>query len=504
MRSLSFLIAAAVAVVLATPLHADEITLKSGEKILDCKVIKKTDDKWRVELVDGKKIWIEVGDIVTHIEKETVGDEFDKRAKELDKKDVAGMIALGRWGLEKGVNVEAKKLLAKVVKLDSENAEARELLGHKKCDDGKWRYGSALETYERKKMEGEYKARGWVKLDDEWVPPSVAARRKAGLVEHEGRWVTKEDQGRLAKGDTWLGNDWYSKEELARIEAGEIREGGSWKSIEELDKLHRDPTNPWVLQSEHFVVLGPIGFKSNILVLEQAEKIWKHAAELFGDEPVCFDRATRIPIFITRDQASYAKTCNSVQPKPGPRQDAYCSCRGAICASRQGVIAYWYNADFTSQWIRHAASQAIMDRLWGYDRLGSNGFEALGAYFEACAKDGRFGPTAATHQYLTGWNLEDASPFAALTEVKVSLGQHNGTEIDRMWARAGYAMHWIIENYRPAFDAWMLEFQTGKATHKELIEGVKAASGMTDDQILEDFRRRLKTFQREYRTPPGL
>jgi hypothetical protein len=502
MRSVALGSLLALTMILTTTARADEIKLKNGDVLKDVEVLKKTEKRWRILHLDGNKSSIKATDVVSHVEKPTPRAEFEKRVAALGRKDLAGMIEVGRWGLDQGITLDAKKLLVKARKLDKDNAEVNELLGYKLGEDGRWRSGRSLEAYEKKQREAELKARGWVKVKGEYVSPSMAKRLNAGLVEHEGRWVTKADKKRLEKGEFWYANGWYTKDDRARLDKDELRENGKWMSIDDLNAAHRDVANPWVLESEHFVLQSNGKFKSAMRLLKQAEFLWKPVTTLLGEEPACWDRGTRIPIFMATSQKDYAAACNATNP--GQRQDRYCSNLGGINVANQGVFTYWYSLDYTAQWVRHGGSQAILDRLYGYTKLKSNGYEAMGAYFEAFTGGDKYWPTSIHHEHLTNWMKSGkASPVAALNEIVLAPAPESSRVVESMFTRAGYAMHWIIENHRPVFDAWLADFTQGKSSHVELIEALKKAIG-DETKMLETFRKDLAKMVGDWKSPPNL
>lgn len=491
-------------VLAASVLYADDIKLKNGDVLKDVEVTKKTEKTWKLLLLDGNRKSIKATDVVSHIEKPTPRVEFKERLGKVGRKDLKGMIELGRWGLETGITKDAKKLLVKARKLDKNNEEVNALLGYKRGDDGKWRSGRSLEAYEKKKRDAELKARGWVKVKGEYVSPAMAQRLNAGLVEHEGRWVTKDDKKKLEKGLQWFANDWYSGDELKRVEEKkELREGGKWVSIDDLNEKHREEVDPWILQSEHFVLMSNGKYKSAMKLLKQAELLWGPVTKTLGDEPACWNRATRISIFLATTQAKYAEACNKAVDRPDQRMNAYKQNIGGICVPDQGVFTYWYNLDYSAQWIRHGGSQAILDRLYGYNRLKSNGYEALGAYFEGFTGGDRYHWTSIMHGHVLEWLKQKPDPIAALNGIEVKMQPVSARAVEFMFVKAGYTMHWIIENHRPVFDAWLKTFVMGKSRHTELIAAVTEAAG-GEEAWQKAFRKDLEKAAKSWKQPAAL
>ncbi|MCA9320319.1 MAG: hypothetical protein KDB53_06275, partial [Planctomycetes bacterium] len=333
----------ALLLVASASLRADEITLKSGEVISNCRVLKKSERSWRVELLDGNRRVIKVEDIESHVEGKTLADEFEEREKALDRKDFEGMAKLGKWGLENGVKKHAISLLNKVLKRDKDNEEIRLSLGHVKCDDGKWRYGNALEKYEANKRGEELAALGWTKVKGEWLDPYSARAASKGLVrDEEGIWRTKDDLKELAKGKFWHQGAWHPEEDRAKLEDDMIFEKGAWHKISDLDEGHRTEENPWVLESDHFVFRAPLSHKNANYFIEMLEANWPVLVELFGDQPLMIGTADKIDITMVKSNDDYRRVSDRF---PGDdRSITYSSRYGAYYADGPGAILGYYHS----------------------------------------------------------------------------------------------------------------------------------------------------------------
>ncbi|HOX06962.1 MAG TPA: hypothetical protein PK280_11220 [Planctomycetota bacterium] len=144
--------------------RADTITLANGNTIEGKATVE--GDRVKVQLGEG---WVFLPkDQVKWIEKgETPLDVYAIRYGALDPKDVAGRLKLAAWCREKSLDSRNELLLNEVLALDSNDAEARRLLGY-------------------------------VQYQGKWV--TVDERNLAmGLVEFEGKWYSPEALVELIK-----------------------------------------------------------------------------------------------------------------------------------------------------------------------------------------------------------------------------------------------------------------------------------------------------------------
>lgn len=152
--------AAAIFLLLALPLRADEVELISGDTITDCKVVE-----------DGEYLKISKGGITRNVhrsevkkwtKKPTLDEMFQEKKGQLRADDLAGTVTLAKWCATVGLPPRAKEMWARVLELDADHAEARAALGYRKVADR------------------------WLTEDEE-----MTAR---GLVKFRGRWVSPEER----------------------------------------------------------------------------------------------------------------------------------------------------------------------------------------------------------------------------------------------------------------------------------------------------------------------
>jgi hypothetical protein len=195
MRNL--LLGVTLAGLLAAPALADVVTLTDGSK-REGKVVRENDTEVVLQVTQGR-LSAEITfkrDEVRSIERgataaEQTLAEVERRRSALKDKDTAGWLGYAQWlDRQAGFSRDAREAWEKVLKLDPENAAARERLGYRKIG-GKW-------------------------LTEE---EAMAAQ---GLVLVNGRWVKPEEK--KAAGDAGAANAADNKAEDIKIAlAEEIR-----------------------------------------------------------------------------------------------------------------------------------------------------------------------------------------------------------------------------------------------------------------------------------------
>jgi hypothetical protein len=109
-------------------------------------------------------------------------EEFNKRWSSLPDNNADAAFELGLWCEDRGHSAQAQKCFEKTVSIDPDHAVAREKLGHL-FYGGKW-YTNA-EDY--------YKARGFVKFKEDWMPKEDKEKIEQGLVKlPDGSWVPRD------------------------------------------------------------------------------------------------------------------------------------------------------------------------------------------------------------------------------------------------------------------------------------------------------------------------
>ena len=448
------------------PVFADDIVMKDGTKYLDVDVVRKKGDKWTLETVEGRSRRIKASEIATHEVKTSTRSEFETRLATLEKKDLPGMIALAKWALDRNARAMATKLLGKVIRIDRHNTEARKLLGHELVD-GKWLKGRALEKYKAKQEAERYRARGFVQVKGEWVDPFTAKCLKAGLELHDDEWRTPDTIARMKKGLIRADDGrWYNAEEQKKLAQGMRKVGKKWKSITKLNEKRRESNgdDPWVLQSDHFIVAGLLSHAVLKKTLDDIESMWKPMLELFGDAPVAVLPKNKLRVVFVKDIDAYRGVSNSVRNE-----------RAAHTSSNHGVFlnprdntayTYYFDTTFRGQWSRHGACHAFLAGLDSWEDLRSPMVEAFGAYFESF-RGGKYKPGDVELRQLLADGVKLGKPRSEFSRFDV-------TDREKAYYRLGFVMHYMLEKHRDAVDDWMPGFIRGESNYHQLMDVVEA------------------------------
>lgn len=158
----------AAVLALAAVAAADEVLLESGGKLVgratrvgEDVVVKTPTGEFRVPASQVKSI----------TPGRTVWDEYDDKVKAADAKDAKSQLDLGDWCKQKGLTTESRRHWKKAIEIDPDQADARARLGFIRYED-RWLTNDEY-----------YKARGFVKVGNEWIPEDEARRRDAEKIQ---------------------------------------------------------------------------------------------------------------------------------------------------------------------------------------------------------------------------------------------------------------------------------------------------------------------------------
>lgn len=470
---------------LTPAVHADELKLKSGEVLTNVKVIKDYDDRLIVKLLSGKRRTIKKADIAEHIKKPTLGDIFTERLDKIGKKDTEGMMELAKWGLDNGVKKDAIKLLNKVLRKDRKNEKVRHLLGHKKVN-GKWLSGSALKRAVAKALAAEMKAKGWLldKKTGEYVDPYTAKCRAAGLIKHDGVWRTEKAVRELKKGNLFLEGVWYTPEEKKKYDQDMRRVGDEWKELSDLNRQHRSPADPWILEGDHFVIIGTVNHDALTSALKQMEEIWEPLVNFFGDAPLTAKIEDKPKVMVMKNLESYKLSGSKTQ---GQREAAYSSNCGFFYSKESGkTITYYHDESHLREWCRAGAAHAFMAAIVDVERLKSPMLDAIGSYFGS-HMSGKYYPQWSIFWYLKTVSFQ--SPRKAFADFKYE-------DREGGFAGIGYAIHFLIEEYPAQVRAWIPQFLRRGASFGTLLDAIEKEAG---NDLKKDLREAHSAYKKAYK-----
>ncbi len=167
----------AVAMLVAAAARGDVVHLKNGGML-----------EGQVTLTqDGAIVKLPVGEVrvssdaIARIEKkETLLEEYLKRAAGVKEDDAEGHYKLGVWAQTVGLKAQARDEFAKTLAINPDHEGAHQALGHRKVD-GRWMT-----------PEQEMQAKGLVQRDGEWMTPEAAAKLDALKAELEAAKAKRE------------------------------------------------------------------------------------------------------------------------------------------------------------------------------------------------------------------------------------------------------------------------------------------------------------------------
>jgi len=117
---------AALLASVSAPVSADVVELKSGWKTEG--TVTETEELVTVELKSGQKVSYPRGDVVRIVRQDTPGETFEKRYKEVDRKNLAALEDLAGWCRVNGLGPEAVRVAQDMLAVDADNEFAKNIL----------------------------------------------------------------------------------------------------------------------------------------------------------------------------------------------------------------------------------------------------------------------------------------------------------------------------------------------------------------------------------------
>lgn len=168
------LLLGAIALALAAPAWADEVTLRSGGKIVG-RVVADKPDSITLE-VGGGRVTINKADIVEFRPGRTAFDDFDEKLIDIDLSGGAkDFYELGAWARERGLPAKARSMFQRAVDKDPNHEGARRALGFVRRND-QWLTREELNL-----------AIGLVRVGGEWMTKAELEYRDLDRIEKKLR-----------------------------------------------------------------------------------------------------------------------------------------------------------------------------------------------------------------------------------------------------------------------------------------------------------------------------
>jgi len=284
---LALLLAAGIAL-------ADKVIFKDGRE-LEGTVVEETDRWIRLKTRFGTQK-IERSQIRDIIKGRTREEEYTARKKALKLDDLDGHVALALWCREEKMVREAKEMWERVLLLDPEHEMAHRELGHVRYND-RWYTPGEVE----KVKEAEWKAKGYVQYEGEWVPKEDAEKMKKGLRRHEGKWMTEEEIHK-AKGYVKVGEKWVSPDDKLSLEA----------KAEVEDALGLTPRT---LLTDNFIFISMLPEDRTKDLADKAENAIRYIFEFFEGDPTIKPWTGRGRYYFFDNRNNYEDFITYIVPK---------------------------------------------------------------------------------------------------------------------------------------------------------------------------------------------
>lgn len=306
-------------------------------------------------------------------------DEVDDRIRAAGG-DVGALLELAASFAEAGAPADAKRVYERVIELDADNETARAGLRHQRYD-GRWFESYvALARYKREEA-ARMKERGLVRFLEEWIPEADLPFRRMGWVKDEtGAWADPFEIERERQEAEWAAagylfraddSTWVAPDEVDNWSALLWKCGDEWLDQEAADAFHGDPSRPWVLTGEHFVVMTTCPWGYGDAARWHAEQVHPHLARLFGVEPA---RRPTLLVLNSLDQYNAEAGGSLID------SDGFSSLHGAyFCDAARDTsqgqerwvgmgVSYWQSdgqgvGSWGPYWVRWAAAQSYVDSI---------------------------------------------------------------------------------------------------------------------------------------------
>lgn len=432
--------------------------------------------------------------------------EFKRRFAEA-KDDYDALWKLVDWCEANSLMSARGKTLKQLIKLEPEDAKARELLGHVKYE-GRWFTSEKKLAAHKKKaaaaIERERAARarehaklarasGWIELDGEWVHPDDASALEQGLVWNADtrEWWSPKDVERAAEGWTRQDSSWVSPEEKGKADKGFWKCGSSWLSLPEANRYHAELGQPWRLQTDYFELRTTL---PRALAEEAALNIdhaYRDLVRIYGAEP-----RVRPVVLVVSSLRQYEKVADARQPA-GYDQLGLSTVHGAFFADgwtvnskkrhMQAGVASWdlqssTGKSFGRLFARHAAGQSFGEALDPSRETVRSFFEAEGREREPLDVEAfwseklvprwfRYGAAAYVERFFTdpfinqggdarwtiAWSIENIQRRGGLPELEELFAfDLDGSQPDlsaKLITEAGLLVAFIVDGRNAAVDA---------------------------------------------------
>jgi hypothetical protein len=105
-------------------------------------------------------------------------------------------------------------------------------------------------------------------------PDNAIVRQAMGQSKSGNAWYSPFDTAALGRGDVYVADvGWVPKAAQTRVAAGEWQENGTWMPIAEANRVHANPANPWIIETDNFILKSTASRKQATFIAEKLEAI---------------------------------------------------------------------------------------------------------------------------------------------------------------------------------------------------------------------------------------
>lgn len=310
--------------------------------------------------------------------------------EELDSKiaaageDVDKLWEVRVWLIEQDRTSESRTVLEKILEIDPDHEDAHRALSHH-FYDGKWFTSYASLSAYRREEAKRMKEKGLVRFGDGWAPEAdVPFMRMQWEQLEDGSWMSPHELQRRAldaqkEAEGWVRHDtlWVSPEEAEKAAAGLFKCGDEWLAEAEADAYHSEIGKWWEYPSTSFVSLSTLGRRNTTWVGYWADHVYADLVRIIGLQPeqkpelVCFATMAQYNAFAAGDQAAQraqTETDGFSSLHYSFFADSWFDAASQPPRYRGCGVAYWEVGDanlapYGRHSIQHAAAQSYLEAV---------------------------------------------------------------------------------------------------------------------------------------------
>ena len=298
-------------------------------------------------------------------------------------KDLAKQLELASTCSAAGQDGDAKKVYRKVIELDPDHEAARKALGHQLYDKKWFESFAELAKYKREEA-ARMKAKGLVRVKDEWVPEADAPFLTMGWAKDEqGQWAHPSKIARAKQAAEWQAagyqfraddNSWIAPADLEKWAALQWKCGDEWVDLAKANEFHSKLEHPWELEGEHYTVWTTCDWDGGHAARWYADRAYPELVRLFGVEPA------GKPHFIVMNSLAQYNEVSGGNPPVLPESEGISSLHGAYFADLAfddsfqpplyigAGVCFWDRKDeklkgWGPYWVRWASAQSFIDAI---------------------------------------------------------------------------------------------------------------------------------------------